>query len=359
MSDYLENFLNGEYYLVAYLISGIVVFLILLTVLLVLNRSINSWIRTEDYELLSLLRRKIRLPVVLLLVFLSFVIPASFFDQEISPLEPFGNLMSIMVIIFVSWILIQAVYLIKHFVLGKFDMTDADNLRARKIYTQFRVLENIILFLIVVVALSLILMSFESIRKIGVSIIASAGVAGIIIGFAAQKAIGTILAGIQIALSQPIRLDDVVIVENEWGRIEEINLTYVVVAIWDKRRLVLPTTYFIEKPFQNWTRTTSEILGSVFIYADYTLPVNAVREELDRILEGNPLWDGEVKVVQVTDTTEKTIEVRVLVSAADSSTAWDLRVHVREKLLSFLQDNYPQCLPKSRLEMTNSNQARN
>ncbi|MGF1583921.1 MAG: mechanosensitive ion channel family protein [Bacteroidales bacterium] len=357
MGDYLDSFLNGEYYVVAYLISSIVVFLILLTVLLVLNRSINSWIRTEDYELLSLLRRKIRLPVVLLLVFLSFVIPASFFNQEISPLEPFGNLMSIMVIIFVSWILIQAVYLIKHFVLGKFDMTDADNLRARKIYTQFRVLENIILFLIIVVAMSLILMSFESIRKIGVSLIASAGVAGIIIGFAAQKAIGTILAGIQIALSQPIRLDDVVIVENEWGRIEEINLTYVVVAIWDKRRLVLPTTYFIEKPFQNWTRTTSEILGSVFIYADYTLPVNEVREELDRILEGNPLWDGQVKVVQVTDATEKTIEVRVLVSAADSSTAWDLRVHVREKLLSFLQDNYPQCLPKARLEMSSSNQS--
>jgi small-conductance mechanosensitive channel len=359
MSENFESLINGEYYLVAYFISSIVVFIILMTVVLVLNKSINSWIRTEDYEILSLLRKKIRLPGVLLLVFLSFVITASFFDQEISPLEPFGNLMSVMVIIFVSWILIQAVYLIKHFVLGKFDMTDADNLRARKIYTQFRVLENIILFLIVLVAVSLILMSFESIRKIGVSLIASAGVAGIIIGFAAQKAIGTILAGIQIALSQPIRLDDVVIVENEWGRIEEINLTYVVVAIWDKRRLVLPTTYFIEKPFQNWTRTTSEILGSVFIYADYTLPVNAVREELDRILEGNPLWDGDVKVVQVTDTTEKTIEVRVLVSAADSSTAWDLRVHVREKLLSFLQDNYPQCLPKARLEMTDSSQSPN
>ena len=206
--------------------------------------------------------------------------------------------------------------------------------------------------MIIVVALSLILMSFESIRRIGVSLIASAGVAGIIIGFAAQKAIGTILAGIQIALSQPIRLDDVVIVENEWGRIEEINLTYVVVAIWDKRRLVLPTTYFIEKPFQNWTRNTSEILGTVFIYADYTLPVDAVRKELDRILDGNSLWDGEVKVVQVTDTTERTVEVRVLVSAKDSSTAWDLRVEVRERLLSFLQQRYPECLPKARLEMT-------
>jgi small-conductance mechanosensitive channel len=358
MSENFENLINGEYFLIAYFISSLIVFTVLITLMLVLNRSLNSWARAENFELFGLLRKKIRLPVILLLIFLSFVIPASFFEQEISPLQPLGNMMSVMVIIFVSWILIQAVYLIKHFVLGKFDMSDADNLRARKIYTQFRVLENIILFLIVVVALSLILMSFESIRRIGVSLIASAGVAGIIIGFAAQKAIGTILAGIQIALSQPIRLDDVVIVENEWGRIEEINLTYVVVAIWDKRRLVLPTTYFIENPFQNWTRTTSEILGSVFIYADYTLPVDAVRDELDRILENNPLWDGDVKVVQVTDTTDRTIEVRVLVSAADSATAWDLRVHVREKLLSFLQNNYPQCLPKARLEMAESKPAR-
>jgi small-conductance mechanosensitive channel len=333
MAEYVQNILNGDFLFATYIISVLLVFVILLALIFILNKAIRTWVNEDGRELFDRLRTKIRLPLTLLLVFLSLVIPASFFDHEIRPLEPLGAVMSAMVIIFVSWILIQAVYLIKHFVLGKFDMDDADNLRARKIYTQFRVLENIILFLIIVVALSLILMSFDSIRRIGVSLIASAGVAGIIIGFAAQKAIGTVLAGIQIALSQPIRLDDVVIVEGEWGRIEEINLTYIVVAIWDKRRLVLPTTYFIENPFQNWTRNTSEILGSVFIYADYTLPVDAVREELDRILDGNPLWDGQVKVVQVTDTTERTVEIRALVSAVDSSTAWDLRVEVREKLL--------------------------
>jgi small-conductance mechanosensitive channel len=352
MTDYIQNIINREYLLVTYVISVIMVFAVLVVLLLILNKAVKPWLSEDSHELFCRLGKKIRLPLILLMIFLSLSIPASFFDHEIRPLEPLGAVMSAMVIIFMSWILIQAVYLIKHFVLGKFDMDDEDNLRARKIYTQFRVLENIILFMIIVVALSLILMSFESIRRIGVSLIASAGVAGIIIGFAAQKAIGTILAGIQIALSQPIRLDDVVIVENEWGRIEEINLTYVVVAIWDKRRLVLPTTYFIEQPFQNWTRTTSEILGTVFIYADYTLPVDAIRKELDRILDGNSLWDGEVKVVQVTDTTERTVEVRVLVSAKDSSTAWDLRVEVRERLLSFLQQRYPECLPKARLEMT-------
>ena len=351
MAEYIQETFNGEFLFITYIIISLLVFVILAVCIFILGKAITRWVNEDSRNLFIRLKKKIRLPLILLLLFLSFVIPSSFFDDHISPLEPMGAFMSAMVIVFVSWILIQAVYLIKHFVLGKYDMDDADNLRARKIYTQFRVLENIILFLIIVVALSLILMSFESIRRIGISLIASAGVAGIIIGFAAQRAIGTILAGIQIALSQPIRLDDVVIVENEWGRIEEINLTYIVVAIWDKRRLVLPTTYFIENPFQNWTRNTSEILGSVFIYADYTLPVDAVREELDRILEGNQFWDGKVKVVQVTDATERTVEIRVLVSAADSGTAWNLRVHVREKMLFFLQKNYPQCLPRARLEI--------
>ena len=355
MGEYLENIVNNNGVIVYYLFAVLAVFAIFMVVIFFLNRGLKSWLKDDEAELLSRLRSKLRLPVILLLIFIAFVIPASFFDHEIESLGPLSNIMSVMVIIFVSWILIQAVHLVKYFVLNKVDISEKDNLKARKVYTQFRVLENIIVFLIMVVALSLILMSFESIRKIGVSLIASAGVAGIIIGFAAQRAIGTILAGIQIALSQPVRLDDVVIVENEWGRIEEINLTYVVVAIWDKRRLVLPTTYFIEKPFQNWTRKTSEILGTVFIYADYTLPVDAVREELTRILENTKLWDGQVNVIQVTDATERTVEIRALVSAVDSGTAWDLRVHVREKLLAFMQEKYPDCLPRARLEIAGGN----
>ncbi len=197
-------------------------------------------------------------------------------------------------------------------------------------------------------------MTFEKIRQLGVSIMASAGVIGIIAGFAAQKSIATLFAGIQIAITQPIRLDDVVIVENEWGWIEEITLTYVVVRIWDLRRLVLPITYFIERPFQNWTRVSADILGTVFLYMDYTVPVRVIREELQKIVKGSDLWDGKVCGVQVTDATQQTVEVRALVSAVDSSKAWDLRCLVREKLLEFLQNKYPDSLPKTRVELEKS-----
>jgi len=196
-----------------------------------------------------------------------------------------------------------------------------------------------------------VLLSFESIRQIGVSLLASAGIAGIIIGFAAQKSISMLLAGFQLAITQPIRLDDVVIVEGEWGRIEEITLTYVVVAIWDKRRLVVPVNYFIETPFQNWTRQTAEILGTVFIYVDYGFPVPALREFMTQALADNPHWDGKVNVLQVTNATENTMELRALASAKDSGTAWDLRVKLREDLIEFIRVNYPQFLPRKRVQM--------
>ena len=173
-------------------------------------------------------------------------------------------------------------------------------------------------------------------------------------GFAAQKTLGNFIAGLQIAIAQPIRLDDVVIIENEWGWIEEINLTYVVVKVWDLRRLVVPITYFIERPFQNWTKASADILGTVFLYMDYTVPVQVIREELQKIVKGSELWDGKVCGVQVTNATQQTIEVRALVSAADSPKAWDLRCLVREKLLEFLQNKYPASLPKARIELENS-----
>ena len=192
-------------------------------------------------------------------------------------------------------------------------------------------------------------MLFDEVKKIGVSIFASAGIAGIIIGFAAQKAIGTILAGLQIAISQPIRLDDVLVVEGEWGRVEEIKLTYVVIKIWDERRLILPTTYFIEKPFQNWTRTTAQILGTVFLYTDYNIDFDALRKELTRLLEDNNLWDKKVNNIQITDSKENYVEIRALMSARSSSDAWDLRVHIREHLIKYIQKNYPDSFAKTRV----------
>ncbi|TFV95849.1 mechanosensitive ion channel family protein [Algoriphagus kandeliae] len=259
------------------------------------------------------------------------------------------HLNTILIISGFTWCLLVLTGILKRIFLKQFDISQEDNLRARKIYTQLNILQKIVNFIIIILGIGLILVSFDPIRKIGVGLFASAGVAGIIIGFSAQKAIGTLIAGIQIAFAQPFRLDDAVVVEGEWGWIEEINLTYVVVHIWDQRRLVLPTTYFLEKPFQNWTRTSADIIGSVFIYTDYTVSFDAMRQELDRILENTSLWDKKVKVLQVTDAKERTVETRILVSARNSPTAWDLRVHVREKMIEFLQKNYPEALPRTRV----------
>lgn len=262
------------------------------------------------------------------------------------------HLNTVLIICGITWCLLVLMQILKKVFLKQYDISQEDNLRARKVYTQINLLVKIANFLIILLGIGLVLISFDSVRKVGVGFFASAGVAGIIIGFSAQKAIGTLIAGIQIAFTQPFRLEDAVVVEGEWGWIEEINLNYIVVRIWDLRRLVLPTTYFLETPFQNWTRTSGDLLGSVFLYTDYTIPFNALREELDRILETTPLWDRKVKVLQVSDAKEHTVETRILVSAKNSPIAWDLRVYVREKMIEFIQKNYPDSLPKTRVEMT-------
>jgi small-conductance mechanosensitive channel len=210
------------------------------------------------------------------------------------------------------------------------------------------VLRKMAIAVIALFCIASMLMVFQPVRQLGTAMLASAGVAGIVIGFAAQKSLATLLAGFQIAITQPIRIDDVVIVEGEWGRIEEITLTYVVVNIWDWRRLVVPITYFIEKPFQNWTRTTSEVIGSIFLHVDYDVPVDALRLELTRILEASPLWDRKVNVLQVTDAKENSLQLRALASATDAGRSWDLRCEVREKLITFVQKNYPASLPRTR-----------
>jgi small-conductance mechanosensitive channel len=247
----------------------------------------------------------------------------------------------------IAWLLIRVLLSVEEYVLSRYDIEARDNLRARRVYTQMRVIRHILVVIIIVLAAGAALMNYEAFRQVGTGILASAGIAGIVVGLAAQRTLANILAGIQIAITQPIRLDDVVIVEGEWGRIEEITLTYVVVRIWDLRRLVVPISYFIEKPFQNWTRVSADLLGTVFLYTDSTVPVDA-------ILEASAHWDGKVKGVLVTNAGERTMEIRALMSAADSGAAWNLRCEVREKLIAFLQKNYPRSLPRLRVEEARS-----
>ena len=261
------------------------------------------------------------------------------------------HLLALIVIGLISWLCIRTVSVLEDYVTEHFNVDVKDNLRARKIQTQFRVLRRLVIIVVFIVAAAAILMTFPRIKALGTTILASAGIIGVVVGFAAQRTIGTFIAGLQIAFTQPIRVDDVVIVEGEWGRIEEITLTYVVVKIWDLRRLIVPITYFIEKPFQNWTRVSADILGTVFIYVDYTVPFDAIREQLQRILNASELWDKKVCVLQVTNTTEHTVELRALMSAQDASMAWSLRCEVREKLIDFIQKKYPKALPRLRAEM--------
>jgi small-conductance mechanosensitive channel len=226
-----------------------------------------------------------------------------------------------------------------------------DNLSARRVRTQVQVLRHIVSVVIIMIAIAAMLMTFPNIRHIGESLFASAGLAALVAGLAARSTLNNLFAGVQIALTQPIRLDDVVIVEGEWGWVEEIHTTYVIVRIWDLRRLVLPLSYFIEKPFQNWTRNTADLLGTVFVYVDYTVPVEAVRQEVHRILQSTNLWDEKVWGLQVTNTSDRSVELRALMSASNSSIAWDLRCFVREKLIEFLQKNYADSLPRNRAEI--------
>ncbi len=250
--------------------------------------------------------------------------------------------------------LIRVLYAMEDIFLDRYDIDKEDNRKERKILTQINFLKKVFIVVIVLIGFALILLSFEEGRKYGQTLLTTAGVASVILGFAAQKSISNFLAGIQIAFTQPIKMDDAVVVEGEWGWVEEINLTYVVVRIWDWRRLILPITYFVEKPFQNWTRNKGEIIGSVILHLDYRTPIEKLRSKLEEILETEPNWDGQVKSLQITDTKEYTMTVRALMSAKNSPMAWDLRCSVREKLIAFLQKEHPESLPVQRLDIHDS-----
>lgn len=250
-----------------------------------------------------------------------------------------------------GWCVYRGLRTLEAFAVNQIELDAENNLIARQRLTQFRALRNIAGFATGVITLAFVLITFERVRELGAGLLASAGVAGVVLGFAAQKTMANVVAGIQIALSQPIRVDDVVIVEGEWGRIEEITLTFVVVRIWDLRRLIVPVSYFIEKPFQNWTHTSADLLGTVELHLDYSVSVDALREEAKAVLEAAPEWDRKVWNVQVTAANERAMVVRVLFSAASSGVLWELRCRVREQLLRFVQQNHPGGLPRIRADV--------
>lgn len=262
----------------------------------------------------------------------------------------FGSALYIALVLALAWWAVRAVGAGRASLDDRLDVGKADNLSERSLLTQVGLFQRIVTVGIWVVALAAMLLHFETFRQFGAGLLASAGVAGIVLGFAAQRVLGNLFAGIQIAITQPIRVDDVVVVEGEWGRVEEITLTYVVVQIWDLRRLVLPISYFIETPFQNWTRSSAQVLGTALLRTDYTVPVEAVRAEVGRVVGESPYHDGVVWRLHVTDLGERGVEMRALMSAADAEKAWELRCEVRERLLAWMREHHPEALPRTRVE---------
>jgi small-conductance mechanosensitive channel len=333
------------------LMVALVAIILGLVIKFIVRKAFSIGYRFSDYYLLKSIANRLNrsfgffVPLLLLKISLGFM--------TLSPkiLPQLDRILQIGLTINFAFILINFLKVLEDIFYHRYDPSKENNLRERKLRTQLDFIRKFIVALIIIVTVSSILLSFESMREIGKNMLTGVGIGGIIIGFAAQKSLGSLLAGFQIAFTQPIRIDDVLVVEGEWGRVEEITLTYVVLSIWDQRRLILPITYFIEKPFQNWTRTSSELLGTVYLNLDYTVPIDPIRTELTRLLSTTELWDKRVNVLHVTDNKESVLEVRLLISAANSGNMWELRCFVREKMLAFINEKYPNSFPRTRVNL--------
>lgn len=306
---------------------------------------------TRPFSLFDIIIRRLgmRILIFVALLLINFYVPL--IPLSAKTFYVVNKVVDIMLTISFAGILVALVKVGEDYVYHRYDLNKTDNLKERKIRTQLVFMRKLIVGLIVIVTICIILLSFDNLRKLGTGLLTGVGIGGIIVGFAAQRSLGNLLAGFQIAFTQPLRIDDALVVEGEFGRVEEITLTYVVLHLWDQRRLILPINYFIEKPFQNWTRTTAEMMGTVILYLDYSVPLEPLRAEFKRLLNASPLWDKRVSAVQVTGATERDIEVRLLVSADNSGNVFDLRCYIRENIISFVRENYPESLPKTRMEL--------
>jgi small-conductance mechanosensitive channel len=290
-----------------------------------------------------------------------FVITCLFLVLPMAPdnLKPYlgenvHQLLAVAMVLSLSWLAVGLISVVENGVLRRYDVTAENNLRAREVQTQMLIFRRVLVGLILIVTVGGVLWTFHDDRmwKAGTGLLASAGIASLILATAAKSTASNFLAGLQIALTSPIRIDDVVVVQGEWGRIEEITSAYVVIRIWDERRLIVPLSYFIENSFANWTRRSSNLLGTAFLYVDYCVPVEALRAQLMKIASNSPLWDKRVCGLQVTDLKEHTMEIRCLVSSRNSSESFDLRCLVREEMIAFLRDNYPDAFPRFRVSST-------
>ncbi|HEY0613619.1 MAG TPA: mechanosensitive ion channel domain-containing protein [Candidatus Elarobacter sp.] len=334
-------------------ITGAAWVLIAIVIGLVLHR-VACWLfsrwaeRSHSWFAAAVVRRTER-PAAYVLPLLAIIITVQFLDLPPKWTAIATHVSGLLTIAAVGWSLIALIRLWGDVVIARHRVDVEDNLLARQLGTRVDILSRVGVTLVVIVAAGMILMTFPPIRALGTTLLASAGLAGIVVGLAARPLFENLVAGIQLALTQPIRIDDVVVIEKQFGHVEEIHSTYVVVRLWDLRRMVVPLTYFINTPFENWTRRTANLIGDVTFFVDFGVDVEAIRAELPRILAQTPLWDRQTQVVQVTDTTERTVQVRVLVSARDSGSLFDLRCFVREALLVYLRDRQPAALPRDRV----------
>lgn len=326
--------------------AALVAIVIALLIHTVIFRILRKIAKRSDNESDDIVLRRIAAPTRIALVALALVLVA----REVPMVESFWQrIASVVMPAILGWIALAILHALIEAMKLRADVSVEDNLQARRKRTKLTMFNRIATFIIIFVTVGLILLSIPGVRDIGVTLVASAGLAGLAVGAAAQPALKSLIAGVQMALTEPINIDDVVIVEGEWGWIEDIRTTYVVVKIWDQRRLVVPTTYFLEQPFQNWTKKTAELLGTVFLYLDPATRVAPIRAEFERLIKANARWDGRVQVLQVTETQRDAKEVRLLMSAKDSPTLFDLRCDIREAMLEWLAENYPEAFAKTRL----------
>lgn len=349
--DRIKDFFHGD---TARVVLSIVIFLAALFVVILIyrfvTRKLTERVQKTPSRLDDFIVEVLKLPFLFILIWIMLKIFSRTMFFDTSYYSAMGHVLEVLLIATIGWILIKVTRVIFYYMEKRLADNQERSFKIRGSLTKLTIFERMIVALIVIVTVAVALMTFDSIRTVGVGLLSSAGVAGIIIGFAAQKSIGSVMAGIQIAITQPIKLDDKVVIEGQSGSIEEINLTYVVVKIWDERRLILPINYFLEKPIENWTRNTSNITGTVYLYVDYKMPLEPLRQQLKAILKDNPKWDGRTSAFEVTDMTDTHLQIRILVSSHDSGANWGLQVEVREKLVEFMQQNYPEFFVRTRIK---------